>query len=171
MGACLSAAGGGTILEKSNGDQSAFDAMFVVDKVLGEGEFGQVKLVYKRQVQEQALQTQTSYACKCLRKGAQFKDNTLYPPLPVDTLRGEVEMMQILAGKAYCVNLESVFETPRQLLLVMECCSGGEMMEYVAKQTQDLRTEDVSRMSHQIFSAVDHCANHNVIHRDIKAEK
>eukprot|EP00956_Cyclotella_meneghiniana_P023632 scaffold46412_cov66-Cyclotella_meneghiniana.AAC.8 len=31
-----------------------------------------------------------------------------------------------------------------------------------------LRTEDVSRISYQLFSAVDHCAKHGVIHRDIK---
>eukprot|EP00986_Skeletonema_menzelii_P019418 scaffold27971_cov303-Skeletonema_menzelii.AAC.1 len=47
------------------------------------------------------------------------------------------------------------------------------MMPYVSKAFQDtggLRTEDVSRISYQLWSAVNHCANHNVIHRDIKPE-
>lgn len=47
------------------------------------------------------------------------------------------------------------------------------MMPYLSKAFQDtggLRTEDVSRISYQLWSAVNHCANHNVIHRDIKPE-
>ena len=47
------------------------------------------------------------------------------------------------------------------------------MMPYVSKAFQDtggLRTEDVSRISYQLWSAVNHCAKHNVIHRDIKPE-
>ena len=47
------------------------------------------------------------------------------------------------------------------------------MMSYVSKAFQDtggLRTEDVSRISYQLWSAVNHCAKHNVIHRDIKPE-
>lgn len=47
------------------------------------------------------------------------------------------------------------------------------MMAYVSKAFQDtggLRTEDVSRISYQLWSAVNHCAKHNVIHRDIKPE-
>ena len=46
------------------------------------------------------------------------------------------------------------------------------MIPYVTtafnKDEGGLRTEDVSRMSYQLFSAVDHCAKHGVIHRDIK---
>ena len=47
------------------------------------------------------------------------------------------------------------------------------MMPYLSKAFQDtggLRTEDVSRISYQLWSAVNHCAKHNVIHRDIKPE-
>jgi serine/threonine protein kinase len=43
------------------------------------------------------------------------------------------------------------------------------MMEYVSKQ-ESLRTEDVSRISFQLLSAVDHCAKNRIIHRDIKPE-
>lgn len=47
------------------------------------------------------------------------------------------------------------------------------MMPYLSKAFQDtggLRTEDVSRISYQLWSAINHCAKHNVIHRDIKPE-
>jgi len=45
------------------------------------------------------------------------------------------------------------------------------MLEYTSKvMAEGLRTEDVSRIAHQLLSAVDHCDRHNVIHRDIKPE-
>lgn len=43
-------------------------------------------------------------------------------------------------------------------------------MEYVSKQEEDLRTDDVSRIAYQLLSAVDHCAKNKIIHRDIKPE-
>ena len=43
-------------------------------------------------------------------------------------------------------------------------------MEYVAKQKEDLRTEDVSRIAYQMLDAVDHCSKNKIIHRDIKPE-
>ena len=43
-------------------------------------------------------------------------------------------------------------------------------MEYVASQNDDLRTEDISRISYQLLTAIDHCAQHNILHRDLKAE-
>ena len=65
-----------------------------------------------------------------------------------------------------------MYETPSLILVVTEYCEGGEMIPYVtnAFNSKDggLRTEDVSRISYQLFSAVDHCAKHGVIHRDIK---
>jgi len=47
MGVCLSTAA--NILEHNDGDQAAFDERFSMEKrILGEGEFGQVKLVYDK---------------------------------------------------------------------------------------------------------------------------
>jgi serine/threonine protein kinase len=40
----------------------------------------------------------------------------------------------------------------------------------VSAQSEDLRTEDVSRIAFQLLSAGDHCAMHGIIHRDIKPE-
>jgi len=38
------------------------------------------------------------------------------------------------------------------------------------QDTKGLRTEDVSRISYELWSAVDHCAKNKVMHRDIKPE-
>jgi len=67
----------------------------------------------------------------------------------------------------------SVYESPSMIYMITEYCEGGELIPYVSKAFKDaggLRTEDVSRISYQLWSAVNHCAKHNVIHRDIKSE-
>lgn len=169
MGACLSGGGGATILSDADGDQEAYEKRFVEDRVLGQGEFGVVKLVHEKANGTESVKT-AGYACKTLRKGAVFKDNVLYAAMPVEILKGEVDMLRALAGQHFCLGWVAVYETPKAILMVTECCSGGEMMEYVAKQTQDLRTEDVSRISFQLIDSVNHCAKHHIIHRDIKPE-
>ena len=165
MGACLStiAGGGEMLIEAPDGDDKAFHDRFMEGDVLGEGEFGQVKKVFETSSPEVAL------ACKTLKKGMVFKDNQLYPALPPEMLKGEIEILRALKGKhTFCLQLHSVFESPRAILLVTELCAGGEMSEYVAKQQDDLRTEDVSRISHQLLTAIDCCAKKRIIHRDLK---
>jgi len=157
------------LIEQANGGEKEFHANYVEEHVLGEGEFGQVKLVHRIGADGKPEEN-TPYACKTLRKGAVFKDNTLYTAIKPEILRGEIEMLRKLEGKHYCLYLEAIYETPRMLLMVTEFCGGGEMMEYVANRKEDLRTEDVSRIAYQLFDAVDHCAKNGIIHRDIKPE-
>ena len=165
MGSCLSSVtGGGPVLENPDGDLAAYVSRFEEQKVLGQGEFGVVKLVRDKK------DSNATYASKTLRKGVVFKDNVIYPPMPPELLRREVEILKTLSGQHYCMTLVAVFETPKALLMVTECCSGGEMMEWVSKQESDLRTEDISRISFQLLSAVDHCFQNNVFHRDIKPQ-
>jgi serine/threonine protein kinase len=169
MGACLSAATGavGMLIDNPDGDEEAFHKRFLEDHVLGEGEFGVVKMVHDMRSQENE-----PLACKTLRKGVVFKDNVLYSPLKPEILKGEINMLRALAVDKdnFCLKLHSIYETPRLILLVTELCAGGEMMEYVAKQEDDLRTEDVSRIAFQLLTAMACCASHHIIHRDIKPE-
>jgi calcium/calmodulin-dependent protein kinase I len=134
-------------------------------KVLGEGEFGVVTLVH-----DKTNPSAEPMASKLLRKGAVFKDNTLYSAILPKVLKSEIEILRTLQGKRYCMKMEAIYETRSVLYMVTELCAGGEMMEYVSKQPEDLRTEDVSRIAFQLLSAVDHCAKHGIIHRDIKPE-
>jgi calcium-dependent protein kinase len=169
MGACWSIAAPAHLLEVVDGDEEAYHGRYLEDEVLGQGEFGVVKLVHDMLKRDDASSA-VPLACKVLRKGAVFKDNTLYSPVKPEILRGEIEILRALAGVRYCLKLESVYETPKVLYMVTEFCGGGEMMEYVGNQKEDLRTEDVSRIAFQLLSALDHCTKHNVIHRDIKPE-
>jgi serine/threonine protein kinase len=137
------------------------------------GEFGVVKLVHDMTAAaQQSSQQPLPMACKTLRKGVVFKDNTLYAPLKPAVLRGEVEMLRTLCGAHYCLKLCAVYETARVIYLITEYCAGGDLMQWIASQPSDdaLRTEDVSRIAFQLYSAIDHCHRHSIVHRDIKPE-
>jgi serine/threonine protein kinase len=174
MGACLSATAPPSIIPEVDGGEDDYHKRYLEDQILGEGEFGVVKMVHDVTAQQNAQQNQnqqqTPYACKLLRKGAVFKDNTLYSPIKPEVLAAEIEILRTLDGQHYCLKMQAIYETRSCLYMVTEFCAGGEMMEYVAAQTTDLRTEDVSRIAFQLLSALDHCAKHGIIHRDIKPE-
>ena len=168
MGGCQSSgAGGNSIIERSDGGEEEYRKRFLEDVLLGKGEFGEVKMVHDMTNKNRGAEP---LACKALKKGVVFKDNTLYTPMKPEILRGEVEMLRKLAGRQFCLKLIAIYETPRVLYMVTEYCGGGEMMEYVGSLNEDLTTEDVSRIAFQILSAFDHCAKNQVLHRDIKPE-
>mmetsp|Transcript_53649 Transcript_53649/g.130713 ORF Transcript_53649/g.130713 Transcript_53649/m.130713 type:complete len:819 (-) Transcript_53649:1308-3764(-) len=183
MGGCISTATGAAMLiENADGGEEDFHNRFLEDRVLGEGEFGVVKLVHDMKMAANSANnnmmtgngngatTDGTLACKVIRKGVQFKDNTLYPPLNPKILIGEVEMLRTLAGEHSCLGLVGVYETGRSIYIVTDFCGGGDLIEYISKQEEEIRTDDVSRISYQLLDAVDHCARHNIIHRDIKPE-
>jgi calcium/calmodulin-dependent protein kinase I len=176
MGICFSGRGGSKLVEDSDGGEDEYHARFLEDRVLGEGEFGVVTLVHdmktggERAVENLGATNEDSMACKTLRKGIVFKDNTLHAPVKPEVLQREVNILRALNGERYCLKMIAVFETPRVIYLVTEFCAGGETFQYISRQEEDLRTDDVSRIAFQLLSAVDHCAKHHIIHRDIKPE-
>jgi len=113
---------------------------------------------------------ESSMACKTLRKGMVFKYNTVYAPLKPEVLKREVEILKKLNGEDFCLKMFAVYETTRVIYVITELCSGGDMIQYVSRREEDLRTDEVSRISYQLLTAVDHCAKNNVINRDIKPE-
>lgn len=154
------------VLDEPDGNKADYDSRFEEIRVLGEGSFGVVSLVNDKKSDGLLKQ----FACKNLQKGEVWKGNTLYPPIAPEVLRTEVDILRSLRGQHFCLKLIGAYETEKELLLVSECCSGGEMVEYISMLTQDLRTEDISRISFQLLDAVNHCQIHNVIHRDLKPE-
>lgn len=158
-------------IDSASGGEKDYHAHFMESKTLGQGEFGVVKLVHD--VRQKDLVKAKPYACKYLKKGFTFKDGTIYTPMKKNVLEGEVEILRRLDGQHYTLKLVQVYESPSTIYVITELCEGGEMMPWVStafKDTAGLRSDDVSRVAFQLFSAVDHCKKHKVIHRDIKPE-
>lgn len=166
------------LISENEGDGKQFLERFEVDKVLGEGEFGVVKLIHAKNAGPNGIESSAveypMYACKMLRKGMQFKDNTLYSPIKPLTLRTECEILRTLNGKHYNVKLIGIYESPSTIYIVTDFCAGGEMMEYISAcysgEEEGLTTDDVSRMSFQLLDAISYCAKFGIMHRDIKPE-
>jgi calcium/calmodulin-dependent protein kinase I len=183
MGGCLSGFAPVHLIDSVDGDEDDYQQRFLEDSVLGQGEFGIVKLVHDMESKkkymllmnnqnpsEPVAEEPKPLACKVLQKGVIFKDNVLYSPLKPHVLKGEIDMLRILAGDCYCLKLFAVYESPKRLYVITECCTGGVMTQYVAAQGQSFTTDDVSRIAFQLLSAVNHCAQYRIIHRDIKPD-
>lgn len=79
MGGCFSGAPK-ELIENPDGGEDAYHKRYMEGEILGEGEFGQVRLVHDM---TQGKDQNTPYASKVLKKGMVFKDNTLYSPIKV----------------------------------------------------------------------------------------
>lgn len=149
-----------------NGTAADYKSLWTEGEVLGEGEFGRVRIV--------TLKDDPTRVCamKELKKGIQFKHNVAYSPMDPDTLKAEVTCLRQLQGQHYNLKLEGLYESPSAIYIVTELCTGGEMLQYVSQGTMKdgLRTEDISRISYQLLSAINHCASFGMMHRDIKPE-
>ena len=184
MGGCLSSTGSPSkpYILSSSGGEKEYHERYHESKTLGQGEFGTVKLAHDVKTDDGRLGS-LGLAVKIVKKGFTFKDNTLYTPLKKEALVAEVEILRRLAGQCYNLRLVDVYESNSLIYIITEYCEGGMMMSWVTKafggagggnnntdSADGLRTEDVSRISYQLWSALAHCAKHNVIHRDIKPD-
>ena len=148
------------IIEAINGDGRDFCDCFIVDRILGKGEFGTVKLVHK------GCDPHVPLACKLLRKGIHIEHNTLYTPTKPHILRNEVNILRALNGDRHNLKLIEVYESRSLIYIVTEYCE-LELLKYVTTcyGSNGIRTEDVSRIASELFDAIDHCAKNGVIHR------
>ena len=67
------------------------------------------------------------------------------------------------------IQLYEIIETPKQLYLIMEYASGGELFDYIVKYTK-LKEKEACKFYQQIISGVEYMHNLNIVHRDLKPE-
>ena len=67
------------------------------------------------------------------------------------------------------VQLVEVFDTGKTFYMVLEMCSGGELFDRI--EQKDHYSEDEARsVVLQVNSALHHCHEKGVIHRDLKVD-
>lgn len=67
------------------------------------------------------------------------------------------------------IQLYEIIETPKQLYLIMEYASGGELFEYIVAHSR-VKELEACLFFQQIVSGVEYITKLNIVHRDLKPE-
>jgi len=83
-----------------------------------------------------------------------------------------VEEIAILKkfSNPHIIRFINAFETPSEVILVMEYLDGGELFERVAADDFNLTESDCCLFMRQICRGVQYLHNHNIVHLDLKPE-
>ncbi|CAI5459064.1 unnamed protein product [Closterium sp. Yama58-4] len=137
----------------------SLQSRFVVGRrEIGRGQFG---VIYKC-VPRGALGG-AAFACKTIKKR-----NIETLPAAED-IRREVEALEKVRGHPGIVELNSTFEDPHAVHLVMQLCRHGDLFDHVKTRTR-LSEPTAACILSQLLHALQHCHDSGVIHRDVKPE-
>lgn len=87
----------------------------------------------------------------------------------IEMMRNEISILSSLEH-VNIIRLYDWFEDERQVHLVFELCTGGELFEPIADQNFRFTERQAARLVRKILEAVKYCHDRNIVHRDLKPE-
>jgi phosphorylase kinase gamma subunit len=87
----------------------------------------------------------------------------------VQQIHEEIRLLKRVEGHQYVIRLVEVFESETFIFIVFELCQNDDLFEYLSSNV-NLSEKRCRAIMKQIFEAVYHCHQRNVLHRDIKPE-
>lgn len=129
---------------------------YILGQTLGEGEFGKVKLGWKKDGSSQV-------AIKLIRRESVATNPTRLPKI-----YREIAILRELAHPNI-VQLHEMVETERHIGIILEYASGGELFDYILNQRY-LRDPSARRLFAQLVSGVGYLHKKGIVHRDLKLE-
>jgi len=129
---------------------------YVLGQTLGEGEFGKVKLGWKKDGSSQV-------AIKLIRRESVATNPTRLPKI-----YREISILKELAHPNI-VQLHEMVETERHIGIILEYASGGELFDYILNQRY-LKDPSARRLFAQLVSGVGYLHKKGIVHRDLKLE-
>jgi len=129
---------------------------YILGQTLGEGEFGKVKLGWKKGGEVQV-------AIKLIRRETLNGNPARLPKIyrEVTILRG-LEHPNI-------VRLHEMIETPQYIGIILEYASGGELFDYILTHRY-LKDNTARKLFAQLVSGVGYLHKKGIVHRDLKLE-
>ncbi|RKF59292.1 putative serine threonine protein kinase [Erysiphe neolycopersici] len=123
---------------------------------LGEGEFGKVKMGWKK---EGGVQV----AIKLIRR-----DNVGANPSRLAKIHREIAILEGISHPNI-VRLHEMVQTEKQIGIILEYASGGELFDYILNHRY-LNDNAARRLFAQLVSGVGYLHNKGIVHRDLKLE-
>lgn len=128
---------------------------YTLEKTIGSGTFGKVKLGCHKL-------TGMKVAIKVLEK------QKIVDSADIERVSREIHILKVV-NHPHIIQLYEIVETPRQLYLIMEYASGGELFDYIVSKKK-LEEAEACRFFLQILAGVHHMHSKGVAHRDLKPE-
>nr|OQO31471.1 hypothetical protein B0A51_01680 [Rachicladosporium sp. CCFEE 5018] len=129
---------------------------YILGQTLGEGEFGKVKMGWKK---EGGVQV----AIKLIRKESLQGNTTRLPKI-----YREISILRELQHPNI-VRLHEFVETERHMGIILEYASGGELFDYILNHRY-LKDRSARRLFAQLVSGVGYLHRKGIVHRDLKLE-
>lgn len=138
-------------------NKQPIDTFYEMDPVtLGTGGFGSVKRATRRGVDGDKVDIRAiKQLCRKQTNKTEFKDEI--------TIAHQLDHPNI-------IKLYEIFEDARAYYLVMEICSGGDLLDAIMAAKQPFTERQAGTIMHQILRGIAYMHNNFVCHRDIKPE-
>lgn len=129
---------------------------YILGQTLGEGEFGKVKLGWKKDGSVQV-------AIKLIRRESLGTNPSRLPKI--------YREISILRGLSHpnIVRLHEMAETDRYIGIILEYASGGELFDFILNHRY-LKDNNARRLFAQLVSGVGYLHKKGIVHRDLKLE-
>jgi protein-serine/threonine kinase len=155
--------GGAAVGAKSRQDHSKSEnakrskfGNYILGQTLGEGEFGKVKMGWKRD-------SSVEVAIKLIRRETLGSNS--------NRLQKIYREIHILRGLDHpnIVRLHEMVETERHIGIILEYASGGELFDYILNHRY-LKDGPARKLFSQLISGVGYLHRKGIVHRDLKLE-
>jgi len=144
--------------QETNGEKTLSIGDFILLKVIGQGSFGKVLLVSKKEEPNKGK----VFAMKVLNK------STIIARNEVEHTKSEKSILMKLEFP-FLVKLHYSFQTPDKLYFVMDYINGGELFYHLQKEKK-FSEERVRFYAAEIVAGLEYLHTAGVIYRDLKPE-
>ena len=134
--------------------KSLFDKYEVKQKI-GKGKFGLVKAGINKE-------TKKPVAIKIMAKKNMDKSDMELAKVEIDILK--------ISQHPNIIKLYDVFENEHYIYIIMENCSGGDLLSYFEYHEYELPEAKVCEIIHKLSMAVYYLHSYGIVHRDLKPE-
>ena len=135
-------------------NKSLFDKYEIKQKI-GNGKFGLVKCGINKE-------TKKPVAIKIMAKKNMDKSDLELAKVEIDILK--------IGQHPNIIKLYDVYENENYIYIIMEYCSGGDLLSYFEYHEYELPETKVCEIIHKLSMAVYYLHSYGIVHRDLKPE-